>query len=465
MIRSPHPTRYNQPIPHMGARTLSGLRLGWLASFLLAAAILPSSLHASTLEDAARQFANKIAAAAGSGTFGLDVSNRSSLDEKSTRQIANALEAQLNADGVRTALAGIPARNVSVVLSESLRDYVWTARIYSSFSDSSSSSISMSIEERVVMISLPRPPTEARVAVSWPMVLKATLLFSQQQLMLDLALAETPGGARLIVLNENTVAIYRQQSTDRAKTWPLEISLPISLSRPRPSPRDLRGRLILRRDHLFDVYLPGTFCQSSSATTVPLVLSCQDSSGSDLWPLTSDQSGDDSGVRAFFTTSRNFFTGSLSPAIGKIANVPSFYSAAVLPRPNSTLWVFAAVDGSVHLVDGISDQLFLASKWGSDLAAVRSTCGSGIQLLVSESSKLHSENSERADLERAGSEGDSLRAFEFPNREPIAVSPPIDFDGTIVALWSENSEQIATAIVRNNTGWYDAYRIAISCSN
>jgi hypothetical protein len=278
--------------------------------------------------------------------------------------------------------------------------------------------------------------------------------------MLDLALVETSAGTRMIVLSKNAVAIYRQQSTDRTKTWPLEVSLPINFSQSRPLPRDLRGRVILRRDRLFDVYLPGTFCQSSPVAAVPLTLSCHDSSGSDLWPLTSDISGDDSGVRAFFATSRNFFTGSLSPAIGKIANVPSFYSAAALLRPTSTLWIFAAVDGSAHLVDGISDQLIPDSRWGSDLAGVRSSCGSGSQLLVSESSKSHYANSDPVDSER-----DGLLAFEFPGREPVAVSPRLDFDGPIVALWSESSSQTANAIVKNHTGWYGAYRISISCNN
>jgi len=32
----------------------------------------------------------------------------------------------------------------------------------------------------------------------------------------------------------------------------------------------------------------------------------------------------------------------------KISNVPAFYSAAALPHSTYTLWVFAAVDGSLH---------------------------------------------------------------------------------------------------------------------
>jgi hypothetical protein len=39
-------------------------------------------------------------------------------------------------------------------------------------------------------------------------------------------------------------------------------------------------------------------------------------------------------------------------------------------------------------------------------------------------------------------------------------------DGRIVALWPESSGNGAVAIVkRKNTGWYEAYRVSISCGN
>jgi hypothetical protein len=203
----------------------------------------------------------------------------------------------------------------------------------------------------------------------------------------------------------------------------------------------------LRRDHLFDAYLPGTFCRSNSSA--PLLI-CNDTD--DPWPLTPD----DGSVRAFYAASRNFFTGALSPGIGKVSNVPSFYSAAALPRSSYTLWVLAAVDGSLHLVDGMTDQVIRGGKWGSDLAALHSTCRTGTQLLVSESGSLTSGNSER----------DGLRAFEIPDRDPVAASSAVEFDGRIVALWPESSGNGATAIVRRkDTGWYEAYRVSISCGN
>jgi hypothetical protein len=425
--------RYNHRIPQMRTRSSSALRLVWLMPFLLttllATIIFPSPLHASSLGDAARQLAHKVAVASGPGAFALDVANRSSLDEKSAREVSSALEAQLQVEGVQAAKPDQALGTVEVVLSESLREYVWTAEIMIG-----------SDEKKIALVSLPRPPTASQFTAALPIVLKTTLLFAREEPILDAAVVDMPGGARLLVLDAAAVAFYRQQAANPASRWELEISLPIAHSR--TFPRDLRGRLLLRQDHLFDVYLPGTFCRSSAVA--PLTIACSDSD--DPWPLTPE-----SNVRAFFAASRNFFAGTISPAIGKISNVPSFYSAAAIPRASYTLWAFAAVDGSLHLVDGLTDQAIHGARWGSDLAAVHSNCGAGSQLLVSES----------GDTER-----DGLRAFEIPDREPVAASSAAEFDGRIVALWAESSGTAATAIVRRrNTGWYEAYRISISCSN
>ena len=438
MNRPPSITRYNQRIPHMRAREStrksSGLRLGWLTSFLLATVFLPSSLRASSLGDTARQLAHKIAVAAGPGAFALEVTNRSSLDDRSVREVRSALEAQLQIEGVHATKAEQAMGTVEVVLSESLREYVWTAEI-----------VIGSDEKRVALVSLPRSSvgTGTPFAAALPIVLRTTLLFAQEQPMLDVVMVEMPGGSRLLVLDDGMVAIYRYQGMVQAGRWELEASLPIAHSR--TFPRDLRGRLLLRRDHLFDVYLPGTFCRSTSNAVGSLAVACNDSD--DPWPLTAE----DGSVRAFYAASRNFFTGALSPAIGKISNVPSFYSAAALPRSGYTLWVLAAVDGSLHLVDGMTDQVIRGGEWGSDLAGVHSSCGIGTQLLVSESGE---------------SERDGLRAFEIPDRDPAAASSAVEFDGRIVALWPETSGNGAAAIVkRKDTGWYEAYRVSISCGN
>jgi hypothetical protein len=426
MASMQHSPRYNQPIRQMRACMSGGLRLGWLTSFLLAAVFLPSSLFASNLSDAARQLAHKIASVSGPGAIALDITNRSSLDDKSVREVRIALEAQLRIEGVRTAKADQAMGSVQVTLSESVREYVWAAEIAIG-----------SDEKKVALVSLGRAESGATTAAAMPVVLRKTFLFAQAQPILDAALVDMSGGSRLLLLDPSQLAVYRQQ----AGQWEQEAALAIVHSH--TLPRDPRGRLLLRRDHLFDVYLPGTFCRSSAAA--PLTLACNDSD--DPWPLTAE----DNGVRAFFAPARNFFTGALSPGIGKVSDVPSFYSAAVLPRSNYTLWLLTAVDGSVHLIDGVSDQAIRGLRWGSDLAEVHSSCGTGTQVLVSDS---------------GDPEGDNLRAFEVPDRDPVVGSSAIEFDGRIVALWPETTGNNAVAIVkREDTGWYEANRVSISCGN
>jgi hypothetical protein len=457
-------TRYNQRIPDMRARTSSSPRAAWLTSFLLAAVLVPSSLCALPLEDTARQLGHKIAAATGPGEFLVTVVNRSSLDDESAGEARGALEAELQRAGVHAAKAEPAMGTIEVVLSESVREYVWTARITVG-----------SEEKKVALVSLPLPlpQTGTAFAAALPVVLRTTLLFTQERPLLDAALVDMPEGPRLVALEDDMVAIYRRQNQNQTQNqnqganlagpWQLEAQLAIAHAR--AFPRDLRGRLLLRRDHLFDVYLPGMFCRSNSSTTAPLALTCNNSDGQtsgalnydalsydaltydDPWPLTPEEGS----VRAFFAASRNFFTGALSPAIGKVSNVPAFYSAAALPRSGSTIWALAAVDGSVHVVDGMADQVTPSVKWGSDLAAVHSSCGAGAQLLVTES---------------GAAERDNLRAFEIPERDPVAVSSAVEFDGQITALWTESSGGGAVAIVqRKDTGWYEAYRVSITCGN
>jgi hypothetical protein len=436
MTDSSQPTRYNQPIPHMHGRWSGSPRMSWLASFpyllflvlalIFAIAVFPSFASASVFGDSARQLAHKIAAATGPGSVALEVTNRSSLDDKSVHEIRSALEAELRVAGVRAAKPEEAIGSVQVTLSESVREFVWTAVI-----------VIGADERKVVLVAAPRPQSSSGQATAMPLAVRKSFLIAQEQPILDAAVLEMSGGARLLVLDASQVSVFRQQSG----RWEPETSLAITHSR--TFPRDLRGRLLLRRDHLFDVYLPGIVCHSS--ITAPLALTCSESD--EPWPLTADEGSG----RAFFAPARNFFTGAFSPAIGKISNGPSFYSAAALPRSGYTLWILAGVDGSTHMLDGMTDQVIRGAKWGSDLAAVHSNCGTGTQLLVSETGNPTQ---------------DSLRAFEIPDRDPVAASTPLEFDGPIVALWPEANGNGAIAIVKKeDTGWYEAYRISIACGS
>ena len=100
------------------------------------------------------------------------------------------------------------------------------------------------------------------------------------------------------------------------------------------------------------------------------------------------------------------------------------------------------------MIDGVSDQAARLG-WGSDLASVRTACGAGWQVLATSS----------------GNEADAVRAYEFPDRDPVAVSPAVDFPGAITALWTEARGDTAIAVVRDReTGSYAAFRLAMACS-
>jgi hypothetical protein len=153
-------------------------------------------------------------------------------------------------------------------------------------------------------------------------------------------------------------------------------------------------------------------------------------------------------LSGFFTPTRNYFTGVLSPAIGKFSTVSKFYSAASVAREKYTLWMFAAVDGKVHLVDGMNDQTS-SFAWGSDIAALKTVCGAGSQVLAT----------------TAGDQAqDSVRAYEFPDRDPVAVSAAVDLPGPVSALWTEARGDTVVAVAKNReTGSYEAFRLVLAC--
>jgi hypothetical protein len=423
MNRPGHSAVYNLPIAEMSffRSGFTSCRPLALLVVLLMLLQLASALDWSAPE---QELARKITATTGPGAISLEVVNRSSLSKQDTDEIGRGLRAQLEGLGARTVKPEQAAAMVVVSLSENLQSYLWVAEIRQGAGEFS-----------VVMVSSPRPDAPAFVRESPALTIRKIPLWAQPRPILDVAvLDESTTPTHIAVLDPEQIAFYRQAEG----RWQLEQSLPITHSR--PWPRDVRGRLIPRQDHLFDIYLPGVYCQSASAP--PLSPVCRESD--DPWPLSSQFA-----LGGFFAATRNFFTGVLSPGVGKQRSTAKFYSAAPLPRPSYTLWLFAAVDGTVRLLDGVTEQPARLNL-GSDLASVKTSCGSGWQVLAT----------------RPGdNSGDSVRAFEFPDREPIAVSAALDFAGGVTALWTEAKGGSAIAVSRNaETENYEAFRLVLACN-
>ena len=135
--------------------------------------------------------------------------------------------------------------------------------------------------------------------------------------------------------------------------------------------------------------------------------------------------------------------------MGRLTTAPAFYSVAPVPREQSTWWLVATVNRQVHLLDGSTDQVLDNLAWGSELATIHSGCGSGWQILATGNSDSRS---------------DSVRAFEVVGREVMPVSPDLEWNGAITALWTESGGASAMADLHNlETGRYEAFRLTLTC--
>lgn len=406
---------YNSPNLEM---TLSPSRLRWA----LCLCVLFSRLSfASDWHDPVSQLATKITAATGPGVVALEINNRSSITSADMEEIRRELTASLATSGVRIWQPDQAAANIKLTLSENLQDYVWVAEIQPGTN-----------EAKVILVSTPRPYLAAVGQNAPAITIRATTLISQADPILDVAVVEnTP--PRVVVLGRTAVTIQEFAN----QHWTIVQSLPVTS--PNPLPRDARGRIFLRKDRLFDAYLPGLACHSTNSA--PLAMNCAPSE--DPWPLQAQ------GLSAFFSPARNFFTGALVPGIGKQNSAPPFYSTAAIPRANYALWIFAGLDGQVHLLDGINQQVLSRVHWGSNVVAVHPACRLDSLVLA-----------DAPDTDPT----ESIQAFAFADRDPASVSPKLAIGGSITALWSTPSGENAIAVYRNSsTGNYEALQLNLDC--
>jgi hypothetical protein len=413
---------YNSRISNM-VRTFPSRVVGSIVFIL--ALLLTARANAQNWAGAEEQLAGKVVSATGPKIMAVEVLNRSSLSAATADDIRRNLLTQLAVMGARFVAPEQAAATVRVSLSEDLQSYVWIAEIRAGANSPS-----------IVMVSLPRfAPLNVEPEAA-AVVIRRIPLWSQAERILDVAVIDG-NPARMLVLDANGVTSYRLQDSH----WQTEQAFPIAHSR--PWPRDLRGRLVRGKDNLFEAYLPGVHCRSSAGT--PPAMACYD--GDDSWPIGADQPS----LSASFTSTRNFFSGTLSPGVGKQTMAPAFYSAAAVPRGPVDSWLLASIDGQVHFLDGNTDQVVEKLGWGSDIASVRSGCGSGWQVLAT-----------------AAGDGrnDAVRVFEETGRTPVAIGAPLDVNGAITALWTESNGSGAIAVAHNfETGSYEAFRLILTCGH
>ena len=400
---------YNSP------RMPSSKRLFCMIALLCCAALAHGS---NNWDPSAAEFARQIAALTGPGTITLTVTNRSALSADDATAIRHAIERELRAAGISIRAKDADS-DVRVSLSQNQQGWLWVAEVQEGS------------ELKVAMLPIPAA-TSASSATSAPTItLRASLLFAQALPILDIAIL---GDQRMVVLDPEYIKIYNNSagSWQQAQTF--------TITHAQPFPRDLRGRIVPAADHPFDAYLPGVVCTGNrSANAGELTIACNDSD--DPWPLGSQ--------KAFYNSTRNFFTGVLTPGFGP--KLAPFYSAADIKLPIGAAFVFVDIAGAAHLLEGDTRKLIVGARdWGSDMAAVHSECGSGTQLLTSAAGWPAS---------------DSLRAYEISGHEAAAVSAPLTFEGgTITALWTAADGVSATVVVqKQQENRYEAYSAVVVC--
>ena len=388
----------------------------------------------------ASELAGQIADILGPGQAQLAVRNLSTIQAGEIPVIRKLLEQGLKSRGVLT--GGVESANaIRVTLSENSRERLWVAEVAEGNT------------RRVTMLHLDAAEAATARATSERVVLRkekisrlVTRISGNVNEIPVIAAAEING--HFVVMFSDRISVFSLAGASWTESNTFAISSKLS--------RDLRGILLPTADGgSFTAYAPGTQCAGSYS--LPLNGATQDSgwtvrcrASDDPWPIY--QSADASNapaLKAFYNTSRDFFTGVVTPTIG--VDLPPFYAAGMIPRAGGgAALLLAGVDGKVQIVENSVMRPVAGTRdWGSDFAVVRSGCGAGTQVIASGSGEA---------------ENDSLRAFAIPTLEAIAESNSLVMDGTVTATWTAQDGKSALAVVRNGSGEYEVDRVSASCN-
>lgn len=384
----------------------------------------------------ASELAGQIADILGPGQAQLTLRNVSTIQANEIPAIRKLLEQNLKSRGV---IAGgtESANAIRITLSENLRERLWVAEIAEGNT------------RRITMVHLDPGETATIHSSSERVVLrkeKVAWIASGVEGVPVLAAAEING--HLVLMFADRISVFSLSGA----TWRESNTFAMT---PKMS-RDPRGLLLPTADGgSFVAYAPGTQCTGSYS--LPLNGPTQDSgwtvrcrASDDPWPVY--QSADASNapaLKAFYNTSRDFFTGVVTPSIG--VDLPPFYAAGMIPRAaGGAALLLAGVDGKVQIVENsVMRPVAGARDWGSDFAVVRSGCGAGTQVIASSSGEAAS---------------DALRAFAIPALEAIPESNPLAMDGTVTAMWTAQDGKTAVSVVRNGSGEYEVDRVSANCN-
>jgi hypothetical protein len=391
----------------------------WVCAILLfiLPAVLTAPQEGSPLAGAANEFVQQVLSRSGSPTsIAVGFQNVSSLPPDSQEAVQNAIFNAFRGANIRLVKPEQAQVEVQIAFSEDWQGYVWVATVQQGTSS-----------QMVIKKIAHRQPAASSRAPS--LTLRKIPVWQQEGQILDFF----QDNQNLLILEPGQLSIY---ASDSGQWRPRQT---LGIPHQHPWPRDLRGRLEVHSGHV-DVFLPGTRC---SGNISPPALECRESD--DPWPV-------DSGLIAFFSSRRNFFSGLLAGQSAGASVVP-FFSGAAWQNGDQRIWFFTGTDGRARLFQNdLSSPVATYNGWGSAVAAVHSNCGSGWQLLTSAPT----------DTIRP----DSVQAVEIAGREALPVSAPVDLSGAVEALWTAgNYNQIVNGVMQSQaSGKYEAFTLTVICN-
>lgn len=413
------------------------LALSGLAGFAACGSQTPQT--PSRWTQPAAELTGQISDILGPGQAQLTVRNLSTIETSEIPAIRRLLDQDLKTHGVLA--SGTESANaIRVTLSENSRERLWVAEI---------------VEGNVTHIAMVHVEFSARPAA----VADARLVLRKEKIAGPfnriggvpqdnpiLAAAQING--HLVVMFADRISVF--SSTASGWTEVNNFSLDTRLT------HDPRGILLATSDGgSFTSYVPGGQCTGSYS--LPLAGATAGSGWSvrchaidDPWPVY--QSADASSapaLKAFYNPARDYFTGLVAPNIG--VDLPAFYTAGMIPRAaGGAALLLTGIDGKVLIAENGTLRAMTGTRdWGSDFAVVRSGCGMGTQVIASSSGEAAN---------------DSLRAFDLPALEALAVSGPLVMDGAVTALWTAADGKSAFAVVRNTSNQYEVDRVTALCN-
>jgi len=389
---------------------------GWHAVLAAACILVPAKAQAADdVAGAARELAAKTALFAGAGaTVSASYRNLSPLGPAQLEQARASFEAALRQVGMRLGQGGAVEAQVS--LAENGSQYLLIA------------DLRKGDDRQVAMAAWKRSPgAKPAGSAAW---IERKVVWEQEEQVLDAAF---PGDA-MVLLTPSGVSVYAK----RGDQWEPRQVLPIAPSR--HWPRDLRGHLSFQGPS-FRAFLPGVTCKG--ALEPEPAIDCR--AADDPWSL---ESAGGAALSAYFAPERNYFDGRLTVGNAPLRYVPPFYSAAATGDPRQPLWLLALVNGKTQIVDGGFNVLAEIAGWGSDIAAIETRCGTGNQVLATQSSDA--------------TETDAIQSYTWKDRSMAAVTRTVTFPGPVTALWARGAE--AVAVARDlEAGKYVLYVLTVAC--